>query len=201
MRDVDEDEDAAREDAARRARRELDAAWPPATSSSTTPPRATPLRALGKNMASVLRHCRASGAPAESANDEVGLVESLRARSDEDVAVEVWDAREEVGTSRTERVLEETRRRLPEEGVTTREASATSGLRGDVALVVLRNPAQSGSETVVETLRRSIEDGGDADVDCGGTRRRETARRGARARRERAASAVGERVRDDGNVF
>ena len=157
MRDVDEDEDedAAREDAARRARRELDAAWPPATSSSTTPPRATPLRALGKNMASVLRHCRASGAPAESANDEVGLVESLRARSDEDVAVEVWDAREEVGTSRTERVLEETRRRLPEEGVTTREASATSGLRGDVALVVLRNPAQSGSETVVETLRRS----------------------------------------------
>ena len=155
MRDVDEDEDAAREDATRRARRELDAAWPPATSSSTTPPRATPLRALGKNMASVLRHCRASGAPAESANDEVGLVESLRARSDEDVAVEVWDAREEVGTSRTERVLEETRRRLPEEGVTTREASATSGLRGDVALVVLRNPAQSGSETVVETLRRS----------------------------------------------
>lgn len=157
MRDVDEDEDedAAREDAARRVRRELDAAWPPATSSSTTPPRATPLRALGKNMASVLRHCRASGAPAESANDEVGLVESLRARSDEDVAVEVWDAREEVGTSRTERVLEETRRRLPEEGVTTREASATSGLRGDVALVVLRNPAQSGSETVVETLRRS----------------------------------------------
>ena len=155
MRDVDEDEDAAREDAARRARRELDAAWPPATSSSTPPPRATPLRALGKNMASVLRHCRASGAPAESANDEVGLVESLRARSDEDVAVEVWDAREEVGTSRTERVLEETRRRLPEEGVTTREASATSGLRGDVALVVLRNPAQSGSETVVETLRRS----------------------------------------------
>ena len=155
MRDVDEDEDAAREDVARRARRELDAVWPPATSSSTTPPRATPLRALGKNMASVLRHCRASGAPAESANDEVGLVESLRARSDEDVAVEVWDAREEVGTSRTERVLEETRRRLPEEGVTTREASATSGLRGDVALVVLRNPAQSGSETVVETLRRS----------------------------------------------
>ena len=76
-------------------------------------------------------------------------------RSDEDVAVEVWDAREEVGTSRTERVLEETPRRLPEEGVTTREASATSGLRGDVALVVLRNPAQSGSETVVETLRRS----------------------------------------------
>ena len=158
MRDVDEDEDedAAREDAARRVRRELDAAWPPATSSSTPPPpRATPLRALGKNMASVLRHCRASGAPAEAENDEVGLVESLRVRSDEDVAVEVWDAREEVGTSRTERVLEETRRRLPEEGVTTREASATSGLRGDVALVVLRNPAQSGSETVVETLRRS----------------------------------------------
>ena len=157
MRDVDEDEDedAAREDAARRVRRELDAAWPPATSSSTPPPRATPLRALGKNMASVLRHCRASGAPAEAENDEMGLVESLRVRSDEDVAVEVWDAREEVGTSRTERVLEETRRRLPEEGVTTREASATSGLRGDVALVVLRNPAQSGSETVVETLRRS----------------------------------------------
>ena len=117
MRDVDEDEDedAAREDAARRVRRELDAAWPPATSSSTPPPRATPLRALGKNMASVLRHCRASGAPAEAENDEMGLVESLRVRSDEDVAVEVWDAREEVGTSRTERVLEETRRRLPEE--------------------------------------------------------------------------------------
>lgn len=155
---VDDDEDFEREDAARRVRRELDAAWPPATSasSSSSPPRATPLRALAKNMASVLQHCRASGVPAGAEDDEVAQVESLRAFSDEGVAVEIWDARgEEVGTSRLERVLEETRRRLPEEGVKTREASAVGGLCGDVALVVLRNPAQSGSETVVETLRRS----------------------------------------------
>ena len=155
---VDADEDFEREDAARRVRRELDAAWPPATSASapSSPPRVTPLRALAKNMASVLQHCRASGVPAGAEDDEVAQVESLRAFSDESIAVEIWDARgEEVGMSRTERVLEETRRQLPEEGVKTLEASAVGGLCGDVALVVLKNPAQSGSETVLETLRRS----------------------------------------------
>ena len=77
-------EDAAR--AATRVRGELNASWPrgrtPASGS-------TPLVALAKNMSSVLQHFEA--VKTTDADDETTQVASLRAFSEREVVVDVYD--------------------------------------------------------------------------------------------------------------
>ena len=132
------------EDAATRVRDELNAAWPrgrtPASGS-------TPLVALAKNMSSVLQHLEAASVVTTDADDETTQVASLRAFSEREVVVDVYD--------RSGGATRAVREKLGAVGGTrVREARDASG-DGDVGLVVVDGQEEESFEAIGKILKQS----------------------------------------------
>lgn len=128
--------------AATRVRGELNASWPrgrtPASGS-------TPLVALAKNMSSVLQHFEA--VKTTDADDETTQVASLRAFSEREVVVDVYD--------RSGGATRAVREKLGAVGGTrVREARDASG-DGDVGLVVVDGQEEESFEAIGKILKQS----------------------------------------------